>query len=249
MHKYSTVKFLEQKHPLQYIALFLGFFFLNLTGDPVVQFVIICRLTVCSLHRCAKRFRCLLLKSLRSFAFFPGRTPAIHHDAGDNPTQTHLPEWTEPACPSFGAQVNDMQRKRQCTHKTHNALLQWAANPQLLLLVHDIPHVCFPPGISNILCPKSIRWKRQAFKLQSLIGNVDFAFSFWNIAYLELLFWNLSDHPWRIWHSHSQRFFLSFSSFPLILGFWPCVLEANLCLYNCSHFFTAITFFVCFLFF
>lgn len=29
---------------------------------------------------------------------------------------------------------------------------------------------------------------------------------------------------------------------PPVLGFWPCVLEASLCLCNCSNFFPAITF-------
>lgn len=44
-------------------------------------------------------------------------------------------------------------------------------------------------------------------------------------------------------------FFLLTAWLPLSLGFWPCVLEANLCLYNCSHIFLAITFLFLFFFF
>lgn len=83
-------------------------------------------------------------------------------------------------------------------------------------------------------------------KLEIFLSQFHFFF-FLKVAYLKLLFSNLSDHHWRIRHCNSQRFFVVFFSehsacLPLILGFWPCVLEANLCLCNCSNFFPAITF-------
>lgn len=48
---------------------------------------------------------------------------------------------------------------------------------------------------------------------------ISFFFSL-NVACLKLLFWNLSNQPWRICHSNSQRVLLCFSSHPRPAFLW-----------------------------
>lgn len=66
---------------------------------------------------------------------------------------------------------------------------------------------------------------------------------------LEPLWSSLEKSPFYLSEIFVVFFFLLIAWLPLSLGFWPCVLEANLCLYNCSHIFLAITFLFLFFFF